>query len=158
MNKSNLKTALTTDQLLYLLEIYEYEWQHRNNLLWSQVFKLFYMSLIIMALPILSGSLGFNMPMVPSIIFPVTGALASVFSYYMSMSYSIRLRASRKTIDRLIAKLPEEYRITRLSELHNGKYFTAQQTKVIPTAIFMVEMVVAIVLIYCIRNGLLLPA
>lgn len=146
---------LSDDQLIALLEIYESEWQHRNNLLWSQVFKLFYFSIFIITIPILSDGLGFNMPKVSRLVFPVSGFLAASFSYYMAIGYALRLRVTRDSLNNLIKLLPPQYRLLRLSKLKYGKYFMKRQTIIIPTVIFCVEVIVAIVVFYCINKGLL---
>lgn len=151
------RTPLTTDQLITLLDIYESEWQHRNNLLWSQVFKLFYFSVFITALPIISGGLGFNMPKVSSLIFPITGIIAAIFSYYMAISYALRLSVTRDSINKILGFLPPRYRIKKLTSVRYGNYFLKRQTIVIPSVILIVEVVFAIVLYYCISKGLLQP-
>ena len=155
MNAMKKNNSLSIDQLLALLDIYESEWQHRNNLLWSQVFKLFYFSIFIIAFPVLSGGLGYNIPIVSSLIFPIVGIIAAFFSYYMSISYALRLRAARDSVNKLINFLPMEYSLIKLSEIKHGKFFMARQTFVIPTVFFFVEVVLAFILFYCIKNGLL---
>ncbi len=37
---------LNKDQIITLMEIYLSEWQHRDSMLWQQVFKYFYVTLI----------------------------------------------------------------------------------------------------------------
>lgn len=152
------RVPLSTEQIIALLDIYESEWQHRNNILWSQVFKLFYFSIFIMSLPIISSGLGYNLPQISSLIFPVIGAISAVFSYYMAISYALRLKVTRDSIDKLLRFLPPKYRIKKLPTIKYGKFFMWRQTIVIPTVLFVVEVALATFLCYCIFKGLLQPA
>ncbi len=148
---------LSTDQLISLLNIYETEWQHRDNQFWSQVFKLFYLSIFIIALPLLSSGLGIKLPLISRLIFPITGIFATVFSYYVSICYALRLKVTRDTVHELIKCLPPAYQLRKVSDIKYGKYFSLRQALVIPTVIFLVELILAVVLFYCIQQGLMQP-
>lgn len=152
------RTPLSTDQIISLLDIYESEWQHRNNLLWSQVFKLFYFSIFIIALPLISGGLGFSIPNGLILLFPIAGIIAALFSLYMATSYALRLTVTRDSINKLLNHLPPNYRIKKLTTIKYGKYFMKRHTLIIPFVLFAVEVLLAIVIIYCINRGLLQPS
>ena len=155
--RNTTSTPLSTDQIISLLDIYESEWQHRNTLLWSQVFKLFYFSIFIIALPLISGGMGFSIPNGLIVLFPIAGIMAAFFSLYMAISYALRLSVTRDSINKLLNHLPPNYRIKKLITIKHGKYFLRRHTIIIPFVLFVVEVLLAIVMIYCIGKGLLQP-
>lgn len=54
MDKQEFKLQdFTIDYILELANIYLSEWQHRDEILWKQVFKYFYANLVVLFCPIL---------------------------------------------------------------------------------------------------------
>ena len=74
------QTNLNNDQIISLLSIYESEWEHRNNLLWSQVFRFFYFSILIMILPNITDYLSISLPNIQPKLFPIVGILSATLS------------------------------------------------------------------------------
>lgn len=149
MGKTSKSIHLDPDNIISLLAIYESEWEHRNNMLWSQLFKFFYLSLLIMILPNITASLSIAIPNIPGIIFPIVGILVATFSYVLSLSYSKRLEACSKTYQNIINMLPPPYRRINLENLKHGKYFKVRHTLIIPTIIYIIVLVVGIIIISC---------
>lgn len=57
-----IKNDIDEDMIIDLLNIYLQEYIHRDNLMWSQTYKFFFASLIIMLLPNLTERLGIIIP------------------------------------------------------------------------------------------------
>lgn len=138
---------LNYDQIISLLSVYESEWEHRNNILWSQVFKFFYISIFIMVLPNITTYLSINLPELPSKLFPIVGILSSTLSYIVSLSYSKRLEASSETYKQINSFLPDKYRRVKLKNIKYGKYFMFRHTTIIPLILYIVTIIIGVVLI-----------
>lgn len=138
---------LSYDQIISLLSIYESEWEHRNNILWTQTFRLFYLSIFIMILPNITEYLSITLPDIPIIFFPIIGIIASTLSFFMSISYSKRLEASSETYKNINNLLPYKYRRVKLKNVKYGKYFIRRHTVIIPIIIYIISLVIGSVLI-----------
>lgn len=112
--------------LINLLEIYLSEWCHRDELLWKQVFRYFYVTILTIFLPNITSFLQITLPHnLPYIIFPLAGMFLSIVFLYVSIGYTKRLEASRKTCQKLIDYLPPELRRYSIldPEIKYGKIF-----------------------------------
>ena len=138
---------LSYDQVISLLSIYESEWEHRNNILWSQTFKFFYFSLFVMVLPNITSYLEITLPNVPTRLFPILGLIASTFSFVASRSYSKRLEAISETYKKVNNLLPQVYRRISLKNIKHGKYFMFRHTDIFPVIMYIVTIIIAIILI-----------
>lgn len=143
----NESEKLSYDQIISLLSIYESEWEHRNNILWSQTFKFFYLSLFIMILPNITSYLSVTLPNIPSKLFPILGFIASTFSFIASRSYSKRLEAISETYKKVNHFLPESYRRFGLMDIKHGKYFMFRHTNIFPAILYIATIFIAIILI-----------
>ena len=131
-----MEKKLTIDQTIALLSIYESEWEHRNNILWKQSFKFFYLSIIVMIIPNISEYLSLKLPNISTNIFPIAGIISATISLYIALGYNKRLEASAQTYWALIDKLPKEYHRIRLNSLKYGKYFAYRLSKLIPFILY----------------------
>lgn len=139
---------LNYDQIISLLSIYESEWEHRNNILWSQVFRFFYLSIFIMVLPNITNYLSISLPEIEPKLFPIVGILSATMSLLFSLSYSKRLQASSDTYKKVNNFLPTEYQLVKLEDIKYGKYFTKRQTTIIPIIIYVLSLVIGVVLLF----------
>ena len=90
--------------------IYLSEWEHRDTLFWSQIFKFFYAILIFILFPYLLEGLGVSddvLLKVPVRMFPMIGIVLSFIFLYVGLAYSARLVAINKSYINLIALLPQ---------------------------------------------------
>lgn len=138
---------LSYDQVISLLSIYESEWEHRNNILWTQTFRFFYLSIFIMVLPNITEYLSITLPDIPIIFFPIIGIITSTLSFFLSISYSKRLEASSETYKNINNLLPYKYRRVKLKNIKYGKYFIRRQTVIIPVIIYIISLVIGSILI-----------
>lgn len=152
---------LPYSEIIYLIDIYEREWEHRDSILWKQTYRMYYLSLIIMILPNISKYIGLTLPNIPPKIFPVIGLLLAFLSMIMSWSYGVRLEASSETYKNLMRKLPVSYRRINLNELYRIKgkdiifkipgkedsIFMWVQTKVLVLLLFTTEVIIAFIMI-----------
>lgn len=138
---------LNYDQIISLLSIYESEWEHRNNIIWSQIFKFFYLSIFVMVLPNITEYLAISLPNIPVKLFPFIGFILSTLSFAMSLSYSKRLEASSETYNNINNMLPIEYRRVRLKNLKHGKYFVLRHTIIIPSTLYAISLIIGVILI-----------
>ena len=145
---SNEKEQLSYDQIISLLSIYEDEWEHRNDILWSQIFRFFYFSVFTMILPNITTYLSISLPKIPLKLFPIIGIFIATLSYILSLSYSKRLEASSKTYKKINDLLPEKYRRIGLESIKYGKYFKTRHTIIIPFLIYIISLTIGITLFF----------
>ncbi len=152
---------LSYSEIIYLMDIYEREWEHRDSLLWKQAYRMYYLSLISMILPNISNYIGLTLPNIPPKIFPIIGLLLACFSMIMSWSYGVRLEASSETYKNLMRKLPVSYRRVNINELYRIKgkdiilklpgkedsIFMWVQTKVLVLLLFLTEAIIAVIIV-----------
>lgn len=100
---------LEKEDMINLMEIYLSEWEHRDTLLWSQVFKLFYANLIVIILPYQKI---FDLSVLPldTRIYPIIGIIMSFIFMYIGVGYAYRLRASSQTYEKIMENFDESYR------------------------------------------------
>ncbi len=136
-----------TEQLLHLMDIYLSEWQHRDAMLWKQVFTYFYATLIVMILPyaqIVEISFG---NIIPQWAFPLAGIIMSVAFFIIGKGYAVRLTAIGMSYDNLIQKLPEEYRRIKLQEVNPNSLANARMAYFIVYLMSALLMAVGIALL-----------
>ena len=79
MKKRGLQlNEMEVGHLLDLMDIYLSEWKHRDEMLWKQVFKYFYATLVVLFLPNIASFLGINLPEFPAVLFPLAALVLSV--------------------------------------------------------------------------------
>ena len=144
MQKNSFENSET---IISLLNIYLTEWIHRDKILWSQVFKLFYAILIIILLPNISEYLKISLPSIPTILFRILGLLFSFVFLYICLGYLKRLEAIGNSYQNLINKLPPEYRRQNVRDLHMGKLFSYRTSYIICFLLFSCLISLSIVLI-----------
>lgn len=126
MKKRGLQlNEMEVGHLLDLMDIYLSEWKHRDEMLWKQVFKYFYATLVVLFLPNIASFLGINLPEFPAVLFPLAALVLSLVFLYISIGYSKRLEASGNTYQKLINLLPEELRRISVSDpnIKFGRFF-----------------------------------
>ena len=140
MKKNRLTLEdLQADDLISLMEIYLSEWCHRDQMLWSQVFRFFYVTVLVTFLPNLVDFLGVRLPSnLPNIIFPIAGMCLSLVFLYVSLGYTKRLEAASEVYKRLISFLPPHLQRHSLSdkEIRYGKFFSQPMSIVLCLLMF----------------------
>lgn len=140
------------DATISLLNAYLIEWNEREKMLWSVVFKFYYAIVIITLLPNISDYIGLKIPPIPTVIFRLIGLLLSFVFLYISMGYCIRLHASSETYQNILNKLPEEYQRKSIRQIKCinipiGKIFLPRIHYVICFLLFLSLLFLSIVLI-----------
>ena len=156
MDKQEFKLQdFTIDYILELANIYLSEWQHRDEILWKQVFKYFYANLVVLFCPILL--LFYKLIYLLSLellflLFPY--CFLQVFYIYIYNGYVKRLEASSSTYQNILNYLPIELR--RVSLLNNktrhGKIFYKPMSKIYCLLMFICIFALSVVMIvyYCV--------
>ena len=153
---------LSAGEIISLMDIYEREWEYRDELLWKQVYRLFYFSLVMILLPSISAGIGIELPLINPKFFTVAGLFLASISILISWSYAVRLECSSETYMKLMSKLPESYRRISIDELYKTKrkmilkhpfkkdksIFKMVQTRVIVTIFFLAEIIMAILILF----------
>ena len=109
--------------LLGLLNIYLEEWKHRDNIMWNQVFRIYYATLIITILPyieILKNDSGNKFD--NKICFWIS-LIMSFFFLYIGLAYGLRLKAIGDTYMKLCMMIEDE-RIRKLKIEDMNKMIT----------------------------------
>lgn len=145
------KDICDIDQTIALMEIYLSEWEHRDELLWTQIFRFFYANLIVTVLPYIAEFLEIKLPPINSKLFPIIGMIMAVVFLYVGISYAIRLKASSDTYVKLMKKLGDE-ELERNSIKDKKKYklgfiFSLPMAQVLVIAMFIALESIAIVLL-----------
>lgn len=137
------------EHIIELMNVYLSEWEHRDELLWKQVFKYFYATLVVLFLPNVASFLGIDLPNFPKILFPIVALVLSLVFLYVSIGYSKRLEASGNTYQQLMNLLPEELRRVSVSNpnIKFGKFFSRRMSVVICVLMFFGLFCLSIVMI-----------
>lgn len=88
---------LNKDQIIALMEIYLSEWQ--------QVFKYFYVTLIVIILPNIAEFLKIALPPINKKLFPIIGIFMAVMFLCVGIGYALRLKAIGLTYTRMMQLL-----------------------------------------------------
>ena len=115
--------VLNTDQIIALMSVYLAEWEHRDNLLWSQVFRFFYANLIVIVLPNIASFLEIDLPNINRSFFCILGMMMAVAFLYVGIGYTKRLKASSDTYKKIMRMLGKNYQRVPLKRLKSGFYF-----------------------------------
>lgn len=147
--KTDNCTDLNSDQIISLMSIYLNEWEHRDSLLWSQVFKLFYANLIVIILPNITAFLGISLPAINSKVFSAVGIVIAFVFLYIGLGYAKRLNASSATYANVMKLLGDEkYQRVPLKKIRGGKLFTPSIATVLVYTMFLALEVIAITLLF----------
>ena len=140
---------LNTDQIISLMDIYLDEWKHRDSLLWSQVFKLFYANLIVIILPHLANYLDISLPPINGKLFSIIGILLAFVFLYIALGYAKRLNASSQTYTNVMKLLKSEnaQRIP-LDKIKHGKLFKPSIAIVLVYTMFFALEAIAVILLF----------
>lgn len=140
---------MKVENVIELMSIYLSEWEHRDELLWKQVFKYFYATLVVLFLPNLASFLGIDLPDFPQILFPSTALILSLVFLYVSIGYAKRLEASGNTYQNLIDLLPDDLRRVPVADpsIKFGKFFSKRMSIVICILMFFGLLLLSVVMI-----------
>ena len=148
------KTPLSSDYdtTISLLNTYFSEWSHRDQILWSQVFKFYYAILIIIILPNIAPHFDLYLPPMPDLIFRFIGLILSIVFLYISFGYVIRLQAISDTYNNLIISLPENYKRESIENIKSknipiGKIFKPRLSYMICFSLFFSLVFLSIIFI-----------
>ena len=131
---------IQAQDLINLVEVYLTEWIHRDELLWSQVFRYFYVTVVAIFLPNITEFLKIRLPEeIPNIVFPIVGFVLSIVFLYVSIGYAKRLEAVGETYRKLIQYLPEGLKLYSLKDpkIKHGKYFVCRMSVVLCVLMFV---------------------
>ena len=140
---------LEKEDMINLMEIYLSEWEHRDTLLWSQVFKLFYANLIVIILPYQKI---FDLSVLPldTIIYPIIGIIMSFIFMYIGIGYAYRLTASSDTYRKIMENFDESYRRNSIEDRKVYKFgwiFSLPMAFVLVITMFSALILLSIIMI-----------
>lgn len=149
--KVNKTRSLDNDQIIALMSVYLSEWEHRDELLWTQVFRYFYATLIVTVLPNAAVFIGIELPEINIKLFPIVGMLMALVFLYVGLGYAIRLRASSRTYEKMMKLLgSEEYErisVRDREKIRLGYLFAAPMAVILVVTMFVALEAVAIFLL-----------
>lgn len=154
-NREN-QQQLNYEELISLLQVYESEFEYRDKTLYSRMYNLFYISLIIMICPFISiGGKNLQLHNLQPTFFIIIGMLCETLSFFISIIHADRLRKSSITYNNIINMLPTEYR--RISTINSQNAKTMKWLKekfmdislayVVPTLFFILSVCVGVILL-----------
>lgn len=144
------ENQLTKEELISLISIYLSEWEHRDDVLWRQVFKFYYVTLIVMVFPHITGYFDATFEIKNPTIFYCVGIIMSILFYYVSVATAMRSKASYKAYEKVANLLDDKehkYSRVRVSSLKFGKIFNFPLAIGIITAMFCSLIIIAITLL-----------
>lgn len=108
-NKKEMNNnLLTNEEVISLMSIYLTEWEHRDDVLWRQVFKFYYVTLIVMIFPHITGYFDAKFEINNPVIFYCVGLIMSVMFYYVAVATAMRTKASYKAYVKVANLLEDE--------------------------------------------------
>jgi len=128
---------METQDKIALLNVYLNEFIFRDKILWSNTFKIFYVSVIVILLPNISNVLDVNFPFFPVLLLRIISFIISIVFLYISLGYAKRVEASTKTYNSMIEKLAPEYRRESIEDLKFGKIFIFRISYVLVFTMFL---------------------
>lgn len=141
---------LNKDQIIALMNVYLCEWTHRDNLLWSQVFKFFFASLFVIMLPNIAEGFGIKLPGLEEQVYRLVGGIMALIFWYVSIGYLYRLAAVGNTYQNLINLLVDEnYKRESIEDKTKFKYgwvFSIRLPLLISSIMFLALILLAIFL------------
>lgn len=146
------ENKLNEDQIIALMDVYLCEWTHRDNLLWSQVFRFFFASLFVIMLPNLAEGFGIKLPSLGDWIYRFVGGIMAFVFWYVSVGYSYRLAAIGNTYQKLINLLGDDYKresIKDKTKFKCGWFFSKRMAFLISCVMFFALIFLDIIL--CVR-------
>lgn len=150
-NKKEMNNnLLTNEEVISLMSIYLSEWEHRDDVLWKQVFKFYYVTLIVMIFPHITGYFDAKFEINNPTIFYCVGLIMSVMFYYVAVATAMRTKASYKAYGKVANLLEDEkhtYSRVSVSSLKYGKVFNFPLAIGIITAMFCSLIIIAITLL-----------
>ncbi len=125
------------DTTISLLNLYFSEWSHRDQMMYSQMFKFFYSILIIILAPNLINYLQIDMPNLPKFIFRLIGLLFSFLFLYFNLGNVFRFKAIGETYQTIINELPEKYHRKSIKDIKYGKLFNLNLYLIVSIVLFL---------------------
>ncbi len=144
------KGTLTNEEIISLISVYLNEWKHRDDVLWRQVFKFYYVTLITMVFPHITGYLNANFIIEDARLFYYIGLVMSMIFYYVAIAIAMRARASYKAYEKVVNLLEDnKHTYTRVSvaTLRFGAFFNFPLAIGIITIMFISLVCIAIILL-----------
>ena len=143
--------TLSPDQIIELMNIYLSEWIHRDQLMWTQVFKLFYAALIVTILPNAASYIGISFPGINIKVFPIIGIVMAFVFLYIGLGYACRLRASSRTYENMMHLLGnnayERISICDRTKMKWGFLFAKPLANILVVTMFIALMAVSMLML-----------
>jgi len=115
--KQKNSRELKDKDVIALLDVYLKEWMHRDQLMWTQLFRYFYASLIVIVLPNIPKVSTFYILSVPVSLFHWLGFFMSVAFLYISLAFAKRVEAVGNTYRKIYENLDSKYHRDKLKDL-----------------------------------------
>lgn len=149
--ESNLQgNELNKDQIIALMDVYLCEWTHRDNLLWSQVFKFFFASLFVIMLPNIAEGFGIKLPSLGEWVYRLVGGIMALVFWYVSIGYSYRLAAVGNTYQKLINLLVnDDYKRESIEDKTKFKYgwFFSKRLSLLISSIMFLSLIILVIIL-----------
>lgn len=100
---------LSPEVIAPMYAIYQSEWEHRDTVLWSTAFRVFFTALLIALLPYLEGYFSVDLPF-PAFAFASASLLLTVYFFVLTLAYGERLAAAGATLAALQEQLDPRLR------------------------------------------------
>ncbi len=146
--QNNIK--LENEELISLISIYLSEWEHRDDVLWRQVFKFYYVTLIVMVFPHVSNYIGINLPIKNANLFYWIGLIMSFIFLYIALATAKRTQASYKAYEKAANLLDDNmhtYTRISVSSLPFGEFFKYSLATGIIITMFLSLVAIAFILL-----------
>jgi len=141
------ENGMETNDIIALLDVYLNELIFRDQVLWSNTFKFFYASMIVILLPNISDIININFPYLPILLFRIIGFIMTITFLYIALGYAKRLEASTNTYNKMIEKLEIEYQRESIKNLKFGKLFKFRTSYIVVFIMFSSLIIMNIILV-----------
>lgn len=147
---SKIKEYKNTEDLINVMNVYITDYIHRDTHMWSQNFKFFFASLIVMLLPYIKNAFEFEIPEELNLkcLFPILGIILDFLFLYNAILHAKRFKYISRTYNKMISQLPVELqRINFDNDITNETFIKKLRTYLIPCLMFLCLLILGIVLI-----------
>lgn len=137
----------STAELLYLMEIYQNEWNHRDSMIIKHIYTYFFAILIIMILPYADiWGIKFSESL-PNWLFPSIGIIMNFLFLFFGKAQAKRLKAIGDSYKKVNNMLPVHLQRIKLEKGNPKSLLNKRMTNFLIYAMFILLLIIGVVLL-----------
>ena len=134
---------LSNQELIALLDVYQNEYIHRDQLFLVNIFKFFIATLVIILLPDIPSVIKIEFSVnVPEIVFLVLGIIMSIIFIYFALSNAKKMKACTETYKKINKEIPIKYQRINVEDLPYSFIFRFRLSIFLPILMFFILIII----------------